>query len=116
MSSFSFRKLGSLMMVATASSTLAATLPFQAAQAQGYEYSAQLVQQYNSGCSSRLQQKGYSTAQAQSLCACSLKQMQMQHNQASAIAILAGAQFNPNKDPKLGLPSTLSKYFTPCFG
>ena len=86
------------------------------ANAQGHQYSSQLVQRYNAGCSDQLRKKGFADAQAQTLCACSLKQMQQEHSQSSAIVLLTSAQLNPIKDPQLGLPTNLSKYFTPCFG
>jgi len=108
------KNVGRLLFVAGLSSALLPTLLPQAANAE-YQYSSQLVQQYNNGCSDQLVKKGYPAAQAQSLCACSLKQMQSQHSQSSAIVVLTSAQLNPIKDPKLGLPNTLSKYFTPCF-
>lgn len=104
-----------VVLMATLGAAMTASLPLQA-NAQEHQYSAQLVQRYNSGCSDQLRKKGYSDSQAQSLCSCSLKQMQTQHNQSSAIFVLTSAQLNPVKDPKLGLPNTLSKYFTPCFG
>ena len=99
----------------TLGSALVATMA-PLAQAQEYQYSAQLVQRYNSGCSNQLIKKGYSSSQASSLCACSLKQMQMQHSQSSAIVLLTSAQLNPIKDSRFGLPTNLSKFFTPCLG
>ena len=101
-----------VMIVASLGMMVVTTVP---AHAQEHQYSSQLVQRYHSGCSDQLSKKGYSPEQAQALCACSLKQMQMQHSQSSAIVVLTSAQLNPVKDPKLGLPNTLSKYFTPCF-
>lgn len=85
------------------------------AQAQTYQYSSQLVQRYTSGCSNQLEKKGYSATQASSLCSCSLKQMQRDHSQSSAILLLTSAQLNPVKDARLGMPKTLSKFFNPCF-
>ena len=104
-----------VVMMAVVGTVMTVSFPLQT-YAQEHQYSAQLVERYNSGCSEQLRQKGYSDTQAQTLCACSLKQMQSQHDQSSAIFILTSAQLNPVKDPNLGLPSTLYKYFTPCFG
>jgi len=103
-----------VLAIGMSAALLPALLP-QAAHAQ-YQYSTQLVERYTTGCSKELVKKGYSGAQAQSLCVCSLRQMQRQHSQSSAIVVLTSAQLNPVKDPKIGLPNTLSKYFTPCFG
>jgi hypothetical protein len=79
-----------------------------------YEYSPVLVQRYTSGCSQKLQANGKTAEQAQSLCQCSLNQMQLQHSQGQAIQILLAAQFNPAIDPAIGMPRVLSKYFAPC--
>lgn len=111
----SIKKISRFMVAAGLSSALLPVLLPQQANAE-YQYSSQLVQQYNSGCSNQLVKKGFSNTSAQSLCACSLKQMQTHHSQSSAIVILTSAQLNPIKDPKLGLPTNLSKYFTPCYG
>lgn len=101
-----------LIIVAISAAGIVSFLP--QAHAQTHQYSALFVQKYNQGCSDRLQKKGYAAEKAQNLCACSLKQMQLQHSQSSAIAVLTGAQFDYSKDPQLGLPTSLAKYFTPC--
>ncbi|MCM1983857.1 hypothetical protein [Lyngbya confervoides] len=113
------RACGAFLTVASLSgATAIAMMAPQVAKAETprYTYSAQMVERYNSGCREKLQVRGYTEAQAIKLCQCSLTQMQMQHSQTAAIVILTGAQLNPIKDPQLGLPTTLSKYFTPCFG
>ena len=79
-----------------------------------FTYSDKFVQLYTSNCSNRLQQHGKPSAAATSICQCSLGQMQQKHNEGKAISILMGAQVSLSKDPRTGLPSSLSQYFTPC--
>ena len=74
----SIKTVGRLLLAVAMSTAIVPTLLPQQANAQ-YQYSSQLVQQYTSGCSNQLVKKGYSGPSAQSLCACSLKQMQTQH-------------------------------------
>lgn len=79
-----------------------------------YTYSPTLTSRYTSGCSEKLQSKGKSAIEAQQMCQCSLKNMQIQHTQGQAIGILVKAQFSGSTDPKTGLPTALSKYFSTC--
>ncbi len=79
-----------------------------------YTYSSSLVQPYTSGCIKKLTAHGKTPSQAASLCQCSITQMQQQHSQSQAIMMLTKAQFSASKDPNTGLPSSLSKFFTPC--
>jgi hypothetical protein len=79
-----------------------------------YTYSPTLTNRYTSGCTEKLRAKGKSMSQAQQMCKCSLKNMQVQHTQSQAIGILVKAQFSGSTDPRTGLPTTLSKYFSTC--
>jgi hypothetical protein len=79
-----------------------------------YTYGATLTSRYTSGCSEKLRAKGKSAVQAQQICQCSLKNMQAQHTQSQAIGILVKAQFSGSTDPRTGLPTALSKYFSTC--
>lgn len=79
-----------------------------------YTYSSSLVSRYTAGCTPKVQSRGRSLAQARQACQCSLDQMQQQHSQGEAVALLIRAQFSASTDPKTGLPSALSRYFTPC--
>lgn len=79
-----------------------------------HTYSGQFVELYTSNCAQRLTQHGKPTGVAKSTCQCSMKQMQLQHSQGEAISILLGAQLSLSKDARTGLPTQLSKYFTPC--
>lgn len=109
--------LGAVVAIASIGSAMAATLIPQKASAQTkHAYSTALVDRYNSGCQEKLQARGHSPEKAKAICQCSLTQMQLQHNQTAAILVLTSAQLNPVKDPRIGLPTTLSKYFTPCLG
>ena len=79
-----------------------------------YTYSPDLISRYTAGCTPKVQSTGKTLAQARQLCECSINQMQQQRSQGSAVALLIGSQFSASKDPKTGLPVSLSKYFTPC--
>lgn len=79
-----------------------------------YTYSPTLTSRYTTGCTEKLRAKGKSALEAQQLCQCSLKNMQTQHTQGQAIGILVKAQFSGSTDPKTGLPTALSKYFSTC--
>lgn len=79
-----------------------------------YTYGATLTNRYTSGCSEKLRAKGKSAIQAQQMCQCSLRNMQVQHTQSQAIGILVKAQFSGSTDSRTGLPTTLSKYFSNC--
>jgi hypothetical protein len=79
-----------------------------------YTYSPTLTSRYTSGCAEKLRAKGKSAMQAQQMCQCSLKNMQVQHTQSQAIGILVKAQFSGSTDPRTGLPTALSKYFSTC--
>jgi hypothetical protein len=87
--------------------------PAQSAN-QSYTYSPTLISRYTSGCTSKVQSRGKTLAQAKQMCQCSINQMQQQHSQGDAVALLIRAQFSSGTDPKTGLPFALSKYFTPC--
>lgn len=79
-----------------------------------YTYSPTLVSRYTSGCTEKLRAKGKSAIQAQQMCQCSLRNMQSQHTQGQAIGILVKAQFSGSTDPRTGLPTALSRYFSTC--
>jgi hypothetical protein len=88
--------------------------PARAVVAKRYTYSPTLISRYTSGCTPKVQARGKTLSQAKQLCQCSINQMQQQHSQGDAIALLVKSQFSSSTDPKTGLPFALTKYFTPC--
>jgi hypothetical protein len=98
-------------------STSAAPRSSQSARtivAKRYTYSPTLISRYTSGCTTKVQARGKTLAQAKQLCQCSIDQMQQQQSQGEAITLLIKSQFSSSTDPKTGLPFALTKYFTPC--
>ncbi len=88
--------------------------PARILTAKRYTYSPTLISRYTSGCTSKVQARGRTLAQAKQLCQCSIDQMQQQQSQGEAITLLIKSQFSSSTDPKTGLPFALTKYFTPC--
>ncbi len=105
--------VGGLMVLSPVTMALAGTA-YPVRLARSYTYSADLISRYTAGCTPKVQSTGKSLAQAKQLCECSINQMQQQRSQGSAVALLIGSQFSSSKDPKTGLPLSLSKYFIPC--
>jgi hypothetical protein len=99
---------------ATFASSNPSAPPARIVVARSYAYSPALVSRYTSGCTSKVQSRGKTEAQARQMCECSINQMQQQHSQGEAVTLLIKAQFSSSTDPKTGLPFALSKYFTPC--
>ena len=115
-----FQRFGGLIAVGGLALTLSPTAIALAETAhplrlaKGYTYSSDLISRYTAGCTPKVQSTGKTSAQARQLCECSINQMQQQRSQGSAVMLLLGSQFSASKDPKTGLPFSLSKYFKPC--
>jgi hypothetical protein len=114
--------MSGLLLAGFAGATLAPLSAVSAAQfnpapsfKMAYTYSPTLISRYTSGCMEKIRAaRGVSAIQAQKMCQCSLRNMQTQHTQGQAIGILVKAQFSGSTDPRTGLPTTLSKYFSTC--
>ncbi len=76
-----------------------------------HRYNPALVALYTSSCVKRLSAK---TPKAKQACQCSVREMQKQHPQMQAVAIVKKAKTSAAVDPATGVPNLMSKYFAPC--
>lgn len=105
---------GVLAIASMVSLSFASFIPGVSAAPGGHVYSTKLTKPYSAGCAKTLQAKGKSAQRSQQICQCSLGQMQQRHSQTEAIGILIKARYLSAKDPRTGMPTPLTSYFTPC--
>lgn len=104
----------SLLALFTAVNAVGLLLPTtQAAKANptAHNYNPALVAIYTSSC---VKQLNVETPKAKQACQCSVREMQKQHPQPQAVAIVKQAKSSDSVDPSTGIPTMMSKYFAPC--
>lgn len=77
-----------------------------------HRYNPALVALYTSRCTKRL--RANKTPKAKQACQCSVREMQKRYPQRQAIAIIKKAKSSDSMDPSTGVPTLMSKYFSPC--
>ena len=108
----SIHKFRTVATLTTLTTILTTNVVPQRAAAQN-TYSPILVKQYSIECVRNLQSKGFLEEKAQSVCQCSLENLQAKMDQRQAILFLTTAQFS-TIDASTGMPKKLSPFLNSC--